>query len=116
MVAYWSCAALLIRGDLPTLLECAKCEYRRIGDASPFSRSLYLLVGGVLKRTPLTKVSAHTVHLPCNSSATLEIHSVRRYQFHLCFCSRNHRRPVSLRASLDRQVRLTCSAARSIEA
>jgi hypothetical protein len=31
-------------------------------------------------------------------------------------CSRNHRRPVSLRASLDRQVRLTCSAARSIEA
>ena len=44
MVAYWSCAALLIRGDLPTLLECAKYEYRRMGDASPFSRPLYLLV------------------------------------------------------------------------
>jgi hypothetical protein len=55
MVAYWSCAALLIRGDLSTLLECAKYEYRRMGDASPFSRPLYLLVDGVLIRTPLKK-------------------------------------------------------------
>jgi hypothetical protein len=36
MVAYWSCTVLPIRGDLPTLLECMKCEYRRMGDASPF--------------------------------------------------------------------------------
>jgi hypothetical protein len=47
-----------------------------MGDASPFSRPLSLLVGGVLIRTLLKKVSARTVHLPCNSSATLEILSV----------------------------------------
>ena len=49
--------------------------------------------------------------------ATCAAHrSVRRYQFQSCFCSRNHPRLVSLRASFDRQVRLKCSAARSIEA
>jgi hypothetical protein len=31
---------LLIRGYVPTLLECIKCGYLKTGDASPFSRLL----------------------------------------------------------------------------
>jgi hypothetical protein len=38
-------------------LECVKCGCRRMGDASHFSRSLYLLVGGVLIGTPLKKIT-----------------------------------------------------------
>ena len=31
---YWSCAALPRRGDVPTLLECARCEGLRTAEAS----------------------------------------------------------------------------------
>jgi hypothetical protein len=41
MVAYWSCATLPVRGDLPTVLECAKHEHCRMGDASLLKAALF---------------------------------------------------------------------------
>ena len=43
MVVYWSCDALLVRSDVPTLLECARYEGLRTVDASLFK--IALLVG-----------------------------------------------------------------------
>jgi hypothetical protein len=71
MVAYWSCVPFLIASDLLRALECSKCERRGMGDASPFSNSLYpgvpstLVRATVYNRLPrsliLTNLSTRTV-------------------------------------------------------
>jgi hypothetical protein len=58
----------------------------------------------------------HLLWLRLRERHARNIEVFRRYQFHPRFCSRNHPRLVPLRASLDRQVRRTFSAARSTEA
>jgi hypothetical protein len=37
---YWSCAALLMRRNVPILLECARCEVRRMVDTSLLQRDV----------------------------------------------------------------------------
>jgi hypothetical protein len=94
-------------------------------------RSRRSLLIAALTRTPIRETTkddrapnfrmadnpwGHLLWLRLRERHARNIEVIRRYQFHSRFCSRNHPRLVPLRASLDRQVRRTFSAARSIEA
>jgi hypothetical protein len=54
MVAYWSCAALLIGGYLPNALGMCKMRMHQNGRRQPFFKIALLLIGGIL---PLEKIS-----------------------------------------------------------
>jgi len=62
MVTYWSCAALLNLEAIFPLFWNEQNTIPQKGQRQPFFKAALLVVGGVLIRTPLKKVSARTVH------------------------------------------------------